>query len=61
MSNLLVGIGVWLLSDAVYSITLYLNAPSYDGKPKQTFRQDHWVRVLRAILAITIIWTGVNG
>ena len=61
MSSLLVGIGVWLLSDAVYSITLYLNAPSYDGKPKQTFRQDHWVRLLRAILAITIIWIGANG
>lgn len=51
-------IGTWLLSDALYSIILYANAPSYDGKTKQTFKRDHWIRVVRAICAIGIIIIG---
>ncbi len=61
MNYLLGIIGTWLLTDSIYSITLYLNAPSYDGSPKQTFRKDHWVRIVRAILAISIIIMGWNG
>jgi hypothetical protein len=32
--------GTWLISDGVYSITLYLNSPSYDGVRKQTFKGE---------------------
>ena len=51
-------IGTWLLSDAVYSYTLYINAPTYDGNNKQTWKKDHWVRAVRAALAIIVIVIG---
>lgn len=59
MSLLLVGIGVWILSDGIYSWLLYLNAPSYEGSKKQTFLRDHWVRLVRCICAVTVIVIGV--
>jgi len=51
-------IACWIFSDGVYSITLYLNAPSYDGTPKQTWRKDHWVRLVRVIGSIVLIYFG---
>jgi len=51
-------IGTWLFSDAVYSDTLYANAPTYDSKEKQTWKKDHWVRAVRAALAIVVIAIG---
>lgn len=56
--KLLVLIGTWLLSDAIISLALYWNAPSYEGSPRQTWRRDHWVRGVRAVCAITIIAVG---
>jgi hypothetical protein len=50
-------IGTWLLSDAVISIALYLNAASYNGK-KQSWGRDHLIRVVRGILALIIILIG---
>ena len=58
IDKILIIIGTWLLSDAVYSITLYLNSKSYDGE-KQTWKRDHFVRVIRGILAILIIVIGL--
>ena len=55
---ILVGIGVWNASDGIYSWTLYLNAPSYQGNAKQTFLVDHWVRLVRIILAIALVFLG---
>lgn len=55
--KILIIIGTWLLSDSIYSITLYLNSKSYDGV-KQTWRKDHWVRVVRGILSIVVIVIG---
>jgi len=55
---LLVGIGVWNLSDGIYSWVLYKNADSYNGK-HQTFVRDHWVRLVRIILALVVIAIGV--
>lgn len=52
--------GTWLVSDGVYSITLYLNAPSYVGSSKQTWRGDHWVRLVRILLALMVIIIGVG-
>ena len=51
-------IGMWLFSDAILSITLYLNTPSYDGTKKQTWRKDHWVRVVRGICGISLMYLG---
>jgi len=59
MKEYLLGIlGTWLLSDAIYSFSLYVNAPSYDGTPRQTFKKDHWVRLVRGIIGILIIIIG---
>lgn len=49
----------WLVSDGVYSITLYLNAPSYVGSSKQTWKGDHWVRLVRIFIALIVITIGV--
>jgi len=51
-------IGMWILSDAILSITLYLNAPSYEGSKKQTWKKDHWVRAVRGICGIALMWIG---
>ena len=53
-------LGTWLVSDSVYSITLYLNAPSYSGR-KQTWRGDHWVRCIRAAIGLALIVMGALG
>lgn len=50
--------GCWLLGDAVYSIALYLNTPGYDGHSKQTWRKDHWIRVLRSIIGVVMVVSG---
>jgi hypothetical protein len=60
MGIILVGIGVWLFSDALYSYSLYLDRLGTDGKRIQNWRRDHWVRLVRAILAIIIIIIGVK-
>ena len=49
--------GTWMVSDAIYSITLYINAKSYDGR-KQTWRNDHWVRIVRLLWGIAFIVFG---
>lgn len=54
----LVAIGCWIISDAIYSYTLYLNAPSYDGSPKQNWKRDHWVRGVRALCGIALMIMG---
>jgi len=59
MNAALVIMGTWLVTDCIYSISLYLNAPSYEGSEKQTFRRDHWVRLVRGVIGVAIIVTGV--
>ena len=51
-------IGCWILSDAILSYTLYANAPSYEGSPKQTFARDHWVRLVRAMCGLVLMVIG---
>jgi hypothetical protein len=51
-------IGLWMLSDGILSWTLYLNAPSYEGSPKQTFLRDHWVRLVRILGGIALMAIG---
>ena len=58
MGKLLVGIGVWLLSDGIYSWILYYHADSYNGK-RQTFWKDHWIRLVRIFCSLVIIAVGV--
>lgn len=56
MSYIVGLIGMWVFSDAILSWTLYLNAPSYEGSPKQTFKRDHWVRAVRLVCGVALVW-----
>lgn len=58
MGIILAIVGTMIVLDGTYSITLYLNAPSYEGSRKQTFKRDHWVRLLRILLGLTVIVIG---
>ncbi len=49
-------LGTWLFGDAIYSILLYLTAEGYSGK-KQTWARDHWVRVVRGVIGLALIWS----
>jgi hypothetical protein len=51
-------IGMWIVSDAILSWTLYLNAPSYEGAKKQTFKRDHFIRLIRLVCGVIIIIWG---
>lgn len=51
-------LGMWVFSDGVLSWTLYLNTPSYEGSKKQTFKRDHWVRLVRMLCGIAIMIIG---
>lgn len=57
--NYLIGlIGMWLMSDAIYSYSIYLQAPGYQGQPKQTWKKDHWVRLVRFLCGVALIIIG---
>ena len=59
MNKYLVGlVGCWIFSDAILSYTLYLNAPSYEGSPKQSWKRDHWIRGVRGLLGIWLMVVG---
>lgn len=49
--------GMWLFCDAVFSISIYLNKAGYHGE-KQTWRRDHWIRIIRALCGVALIVIG---
>jgi len=51
-------IGVWILSDGLYSIALYLNSPSFRPGEKQSWRKDHAIRLIRIACGIALIGIG---
>ena len=57
---ILVGLGVWLFSDAVYSTVLYLHAPAWNGEPRQTWKWDHSIRIVRGLCALAVIVIGAG-
>ena len=57
MKNYLLIAGTWILSDSIYSYCLYVKSKSWRGS-SQTWKNDHWIRAVRAILAIGIIIVG---
>lgn len=55
-TNYIIGIiGMWIVSDAILSFTLYINAPSYEGSKRQTWARDHWVRAVRFVCGLILI------
>jgi len=51
-------IGAWIFSDGLYSLILYLSADGHNGR-KQTWARDHWLRVVRMTLGVTLVIMGV--
>jgi len=49
--------GAWLLSDSIFSYTLYAHSQSWRGD-RQTWLRDHWIRAVRAGIAIALIVMG---
>ena len=56
LAVLLAAGGVWIFSDGLYSLLLYLNKPGYLGAP-QTWLRDHWIRCIR--MAWGLVFVGV--
>ena len=59
MNTYLVIAGVWLASDAIYSYALYSHSQSWRGD-KQNWARDHWLRLVRLVLAVGIVIVGVT-
>jgi len=59
LSPTLVGIGVWLVGDALYSYSLYAGSQSWRGD-RQTWARDHWVRAARLACGVAVIAIGVG-
>ena len=57
MNTFLVAAGTWLASDAIYSYVLYSHSQSWRGD-RQTWLKDHWVRLVRLVLAVGIVAVG---
>ena len=51
-------IGAWIFSDGLYSLLLYWNSPAYHG-PRQTWKRDHWIRLVRMALGLSLIALGL--
>ena len=59
IAYLVLGVGgMWIVSDGLLSWTLYANAQSYENGRKQTFKKDHWVRLVRIVIGVTMIISG---
>lgn len=50
-------IGVWIISDSIYSYVLYAHSQSWRGD-RQTWLKDHSIRLVRAICGIVLIVIG---
>ncbi len=57
MDKALCIIGMWCLTDAVFSISIYHNKTGYHGE-KQTWARDHWVRCVRGLCGIALMIMG---
>ncbi len=54
-------IGLWIVSDGIISIRLYINARDETGKRTQSWLYDHSIRILRVLCGIAIIAIGAWG
>lgn len=58
MSYWLGVIGTWIISDGLYSWSLYKHSEGWNGA-NQTFKKDHWVRLVRIILGFILVLMGM--
>jgi hypothetical protein len=50
--------GLWLVTDGIISIRLYLNAKDESGKRTQSWGADHSIRLIRIAIGIFLIIIG---
>ena len=50
--------GMWIFTDGIISIRLYLKTPDETGKRLQSWKYDHSIRVLRCLVGILIMIIG---
>lgn len=50
--------GVWLVSDGLISIRIYLTTVDDSGERIQNWRYDHSIRVIRIAIGIALIMLG---
>jgi len=61
MTGYIIGlIGMWVMSDGLYSIALYLGAPSFREGELQSWRKDHAIRLIRVIIGIFLMVAGYH-
>ena len=59
--NYLIGlIGMWVFTDGLISIRLYLNTRDETGKRIQSWRYDHSIRVARCLCGIALMIIGAQ-
>ena len=49
MNKFIVIAGMWCITDGWFSLSLYWNT-------EQTFWKDHYIRVIRIIMGIGLVW-----
>ena len=55
----LIGLGaMWVFSDGIYSIALYINTPSFREGEKQSWKKDHAIRIVRCLISLCFMFTG---
>lgn len=54
MTKLLTICGMWCLTDGWFSMSLYWGLKA--GERQQTFWRDHYIRVIRIIIGVVLIW-----
>jgi hypothetical protein len=56
LTNYIIGLlGMWILSDGILSILLYLKTVDHDGKRLQSWKFDHSIRVVRVLIGIALM------
>ncbi len=58
LGKILIVCGIWILTDGLISIRLYIGAKDETGKRMQSWARDHSIRILRCLLALVIVVIG---
>lgn len=51
-------VGMWILTDGLISIRLYLSSADETGKRMQSWKNDHSIRLIRCLCGIFIVVIG---
>jgi len=60
MSYLTGLIGMWIFTDGIISIRLYLHTQDETGKRVQSWKYDHSIRILRCLCGVILMVIGAT-